>query len=557
MASSMPTDPEWNVIMQGTMQNWPLVIPSIIDHAAREHGQRELVTRSVEGPIRRTNLKAIHSRARRVAKALTMEGVEIGDRIATMAWNTDRHIELWYGITGCGAVYHTLNPRLFREQLEYIINHAEDKLLFVDLSFLPVIEELGGVLPTVRKIIVLTDSGHLPDTDLPVEAYEEWVSQCDDEFSWVDLEENMAAGLCYTSGTTGEPKGVLYSHRSNVIHSLVVNQADAFAIRAMDSVLPIVPMFHANAWALAFSCVATGAKLVLPGADMTGAGIVELLNKEEVSFSAGVPTIWSMVLQHLELTGGCLPYLNRIVIGGSACPQHMLEKFENDYDVEVLHAWGMTEMSPLGTIYTDKPAMKSLTEQQRSEQKLKQGSPPYTVEMKIVDDEQNELPRDGIAFGRLLVRGPCVARHYFKREECANLTADGWFDTGDIATIDKHGVMQITDREKDLIKSGGEWISSIEIENAVTGHPDIAEAAVIGVSHPKWSERPVLIVVARNGKVITLEEARQFLKNKIAGWWMPDGLVQVDKIPHTATGKINKLQLRKEFSDYKLGALSD
>ena len=536
--------------MKGLMQDWPLVVSRVLDHAAREHGERELVTRSIEGPIRRTTLKEVYSRAKRVAKALVAEGVRPGDRIATMAWNTDRHLEAWYGINGCGAVYHTLNPRLFAEQLVYIMNHAEDKILFVDITFVPVIEAVHSKFETLEKIIVFTDKAHLPDSSLNLLAYEEWLADYDDNFEWVEVDENDASGLCYTSGTTGNPKGVLYSHRSNIIHALMVNQGDVLGVKSTDALLPVVPMFHANAWALAFSCPMAGAKMVMPGAKMDGESIYELLDSEKVSITAAVPSVWLMLLQYLEKTSKKLPYLKTVMVGGSAAPRYMIEKFEKNYEVEFLHGWGMTEMSPLGTVCKFKHGMQDMEIDDAIDQKLKQGRVPFTVEMKIVDDEGNELPRDGVACGRLLVKGPAVAKAYYKLD-IAIVDADGWMDTGDVANIDELGFMQITDRAKDVIKSGGEWISSIDVENIAVGHPDVSMAAVIGMPHKKWEERPLLLVVPNEGVSVTKESMMTFLDGKMAKWWMPNDMLVVDSIPLNATGKISKLTLRKQFADYK------
>ncbi len=536
--------------MKGLMQDWPLVVTNVLDHAAREHGERELVTRSVEGPIRRTTLKDVYSRAKRVAKALVAEGVKPGDRIATMAWNTDRHLEAWYGINGCGAVYHTLNPRLFAEQLVYIMNHAEDKILFVDITFIPVIEAVHSQFETLEKIIVLTDKENLPKSTLNLFAYEDWLAAYDDNFDWVKVDENDASGLCYTSGTTGNPKGVLYSHRSNIIHALMVNQGDVLGVKSTDALLPVVPMFHANAWALAFSCPMAGAKMVMPGAKMDGESIYELLDSEQVSITAAVPSVWLMLLQYLEKTGKKLPYLKTVMVGGSAAPRYMIEKFEKNYDVEFLHGWGMTEMSPLGTVCKFKHGMQDMEIDAAIDQKLKQGRVPFTVEMKIVDDQGKELPRDGVACGSLLVRGPAVAKAYYRMADPI-VDADGWMDTGDVANIDELGFMQITDRAKDVIKSGGEWISSIDVENIAVGHPDVAMAAVIGMPHKRWEERPLLIVVPNEGSSVTKESMMEFLDGKMAKWWMPNDMLVVDSIPLNATGKISKLTLRKQFADYK------
>ncbi len=539
--------------MLGLMQDYPLLTHTILDHAALNHGEREQVTRSVEGPIRRTTLAEIRTRALKVAKALENEGVALGDRIATMAWNTDRHLETWFGIMGNGAICHTLNPRLFADQLDYIVNHAEDDIMFVDLTFIPLVEALKDRFATVRKYIVLTDSDHMPDTSLPnAVAYEDWIGAVDSDFKWASFDENTAAALCYTSGTTGNPKGVLYSHRSNVLHGLTVNQPDVFGLTSEDIIMAIVPMFHANAWALTYAAPAAGAKLVMPGAGMDGKSIYELLEDEKVTATAAVPTVWLGLLQYLDETGKKLPYLQKVVVGGAACPPMMIRRFENDFDVEVIHGWGMTEMSPVGTTGKLKHATMGLDHEAKLKLKEKQGRTPYLVEMKIVDDDGNDLPRDGKVFGHLLVRGPAVSKGYFKLDEDI-LTADGWFDTGDIATIDPLGFMQITDRDKDVIKSGGEWISSIEIENEAVGCPGVAEAAVIGLAHPKWSERPLLIIIRDAGSDIDKEGVLAYLDGKIAKWWMPDDVVFVDEIPHTATGKIQKMQLREQFKDFTFG----
>ena len=539
--------------MLGLMQDYPLLTHTILDHAALNHGEREQVTRSVEGPVRRTTLAEIRTRALKVAKALENEGVTLGDRIATMAWNTDRHLETWFGIMGNGAICHTLNPRLFADQLDYIVNHAEDDIMFVDLTFIPIVEALKDRFGTVRKYIVLTDSDNMPDTSLPnAVAYEDWIGAVDDDFSWGHFDENTAAALCYTSGTTGNPKGVLYSHRSNVLHGLTVNQPDVFGLTSEDIIMAIVPMFHANAWALTYAAPAAGAKLVMPGAGMDGKSIYELLEDEKVTATAAVPTVWLGLLQYLDQTGKKLPYLQKVVVGGAACPPMMIRRFENDFDVEVIHGWGMTEMSPVGTTGKLKHATMGLDREAKLKLKEKQGRTPYLVEMKIVDDGGNDLPRDGKVFGHLLVRGPAVSKGYFKLDEDI-LTGDGWFDTGDIATIDPLGFMQITDRDKDVIKSGGEWISSIEIENEAVGCPGVAEAAVIGLAHPKWSERPLLIIIREAGSNIDREGVLAYLDGKIAKWWMPDDVVFVDEIPHTATGKIQKMQLREQFKGFTFG----
>jgi fatty-acyl-CoA synthase len=537
--------------MLGLMQDYPLLVHTILDHGALNHGEREMVTRAVEGGIRRTTLAEVRSRALRVAKALEQDGVKLGDRVATMAWNTDRHVEAWFGIMGLGAICHTLNPRLFADQLDYIVNHAEDEILFVDTTFVPIIEALAPRLRTVRKVIVLTDGAHMPDTSLPnAVSYEDWIGAVDDDFEWKSFDENTASSLCYTSGTTGNPKGVLYSHRSNVLHGLVVNQPPVFGLRAEDSILAIVPMFHANAWALTYAVPSAGAMLVNPGAALDGESLYELLENEKITHSAAVPTVWMGLLQYLDATGKKLPHLRKVVIGGAACPPMMIRRLEVDFDVEVIHGWGMTEMSPVGTGSILKHATSGLDRESILKLKEKQGMTPYLVEMKVVDDEGHDLPRDGVSTGHLLVRGPSVAKGYYKLEEQI-LTDDGWFDTGDIANIDPLGYMQITDRDKDVIKSGGEWISSIEVENQAVGCPGVAEAAVIGLPHPKWSERPLLIVLRDAGSEIDEQGVLDYLDGKIAKWWMPDRVVFVDEIPHTATGKIQKMALREQFKDFE------
>ena len=539
--------------MLGLMQDWPLLINRIIDYAAQQHGEREVVTRSVEGPIHRTNYRQIRQRSLQVAKRLTKDGVQVGDRIGTLAWNTWRHLEAWYGITGVGAIYHTVNPRLFPEQIVWIVNHAQDRMMMTDLTFVPLLEAIADKLPTVEKYIILTDKAHMPATKLKnAVAYEDWIAEVDSDFKWRSFDENTAAGLCYTSGTTGDPKGVLYSHRSNVIHSMTASFNDTLACSSRDSILPVVPMFHANSWSLAFSAPMTGAKLVMPGAKLDGESIYELLEAEQVTFSAAVPTVWLMLLQYLQKTGKRLTSMNRVAIGGSACPRAMLEAFEKVYNVKVYHAWGMTEMSPIGSVGTLKYVVQDLKDKELYDLKSKQGFAPFSVEMKIVDDDNKELPWDGKVFGKLKVRGVAITKAYFRRENENVLDEDGFFDTGDVATIDPNGYMQITDRAKDVIKSGGEWISSIDIENVAVGHPDVAEAAVIGIHHAKWDERPLLVIVVKEGKSSSRDDILKFLEGKIAKWWMPDDVQFVEEIPHTATGKINKLKLRDDFKDFKL-----
>jgi fatty-acyl-CoA synthase len=539
--------------MLGLMQEWPLLCHKIIDHAGIQHSNREIVSRSVEGPIVRTTYAEVRKRALRVAQRLERDGFGLGDRIGTLAWNTARHIEAWYGTMGIGAIYHTLNPRLFPEQIAWIMNHAEDKALFVDLTFVPLVEKIAASVPSLKKVIVLTDAAHMPATTLPnAVAYEDWLAEADGDFAWRSFDENTAAGMCYTSGTTGEPKGVLYSHRSNVLHAMIACMPDAMGISSRDVILPVVPMFHANAWGLGQSAPMIGAKLVMPGGRMDGASIYELLDTEKVTFTAAVPTVWLMLLQHLEETGKKLPHLKKVVIGGSACPRAMTKKFQEEYDVQVCHAWGMTEMSPLGTLGTIKPEYTELRGEERLTLQEKQGHPPFGVEMKVTDDENREHPWDGKTFGRLKVRGPAVARAYYGGAGQEQFDEEGWFDTGDVAHIDANGYMQITDRAKDVIKSGGEWISTIDLENLAVGHQDVAEAAVIGVKHSKWGERPLLVVVSKPGREPGKSDILGFMEGKVAKWWMPDDVAFVQEIPHTATGKIQKTTLRDQFRDYRL-----
>ena len=543
--------------MQGLMQDWPLLAHRVLDHARDWNGTREIISRTIEGPIHRTTYKQLDQRARMLAGvARERLGVAPGDVIGTMAWNGYRHMEIWYAIMGLGAVVHTLNPRLFADQLEYIINHGEDKWIFVDLTFVPVLEALAGKLPKVKGYVIMTDRDHMPkQTKLAnVICYEELISGGDAGFAWPQLDERTACGMCYTSGTTGNPKGVLYSHRSNVLHAMATCAADSLSLKSTDVILPVVPMFHANAWSLAFSAPMAGAAMVMPGAGMDGASIYELLDTEKVNLTAAVPTVWLMLLQYLQANPDKkLDHLQRVVIGGAACPEAMMRTFEEDYAVEVIHAWGMTEMSPLGSLGTRKGGTEHLSKDEWWQTKLKQGRPPFSIDMQIVDDEGQRLPHDGKAFGRLMVRGPAVASGYFKGEGADSFHGDDWFDTGDVATIDEFGYMQITDRSKDVIKSGGEWISSIDIENVAVGCPGVAEAAVIGVPHPKWSERPLLIIVRQKDSGVAGDDVLAHLEGKIAKWWMPDEVAFVDEIPHTATGKISKLTLRETFKDYTLG----
>jgi acyl-CoA synthetase (AMP-forming)/AMP-acid ligase II len=543
--------------MQGLMMDVPLLISSLIRHADRHHGDTEIVSRTVEGGIHRYNYREAHRRARQLARALGALGVKKGDRVGTLAWNGYRHLEAFYGISGMGAVMHTINPRLFPEQIVYIVNHAEDSYLMFDLTFAPLIEKLAPMCKSVKGWIVMTDRAHMPQAAIPnLMCYENLVNAQPDDYEWPELDEHTASSLCYTSGTTGNPKGVLYSHRSTMIHAYAAALPDALNISSRDVMLPVVPMFHANAWALPYSCALVGTKMVLPGYQLDGKSLFELFETERVTVSAGVPTVWLALLQHMGQNKLKFSTMNRTVIGGSACPPAMIRSFQDDYGVQVLHAWGMTEMSPLGTVSTLKSRHLQLPKEHQLTIQSKQGRTVFGVDMKIVDDAGKELPWDGKAFGNLLVRGPWISNGYFKGEGGNPMRKDEkgkeWFPTGDVGTVDPDGYMQITDRSKDVIKSGGEWISSIDLENAAVAHPAVAEAAVVGVSHPKWDERPLLIVVKKKDTQITRDELIKFFEGKVAKWWIPDDVVFVDQLPHTATGKLLKTKLRDQFKDYKL-----
>ncbi|QTC86601.1 long-chain-fatty-acid--CoA ligase [Brevundimonas pondensis] len=539
--------------MLGLMQDWPLTVDKILDHARNWHPNREVVTRSVEGPIERTTYGAIHGRAKRVSNALKAWGVQPGDRIATLAWNTADHIEAWYGIMGIGAVCHTLNPRLFPEQLVYIINHAGDRIIFVDLTFVPLLDAILPHCPSVERVVIMTDPDHMPQTKLPVvECYETVLEQSSEDVEWGGFDEQTACGLCYTSGTTGNPKGVLYSHRSNFIHTLLGLQSTVLGATPREVILPVVPMFHANAWGIAFGGPAAGSKLVMPGARMDGPAIYELLETEGVTFSAAVPTVWQGLLNHLRENKLKLSTVTRVLIGGAAVPESMIRAFHDEFGVEVLQGWGMTETSPIGTLSNMTPELAALPFEEQLKWRVKQGTPPLGVELKLKNYAGQEMPHDGSTYGRLMIKGPTIARAYFRDEGGEILDTEGFFDTGDVSTIDDHGFMQITDRAKDVIKSGGEWISSIEIENLAVGHPKVALAAVIGAAHPKWDERPVLLIKLKEGEAENKQEHLDFLQGKIAKWWMPDDVVFLADIPLGATGKIDKKLLREQMKDYRL-----
>jgi 3-(methylthio)propionyl---CoA ligase len=548
-------------MLRGLMMDMPLLVSSLIEHAGQYHGDTEVVSRTIEGPghdgagaVHRYTYSDARRRAKQLAQALARLGVRTGDRVGTLAWNGYRHYELYFGVSGMGAVIHTINPRLFPEQLTYIVNHAEDAYVFFDLTFAPLVEKLAPQCKAVKGWVAMTDRAHMPAAQIPkLLCYEELMAKEDGGYEWPELEERTAAGLCYSSGTTGNPKGVLYTHRSTILHAYASSLPDVFNCSARSVILPVVPMFHVNAWGIPYFGTLNGAKLVFPGAALDGKSLYELFEGEKVTASAGVPTVWLGLLAHMKERKLRFGTLKSVVVGGSACPPAMIETFQNDYGVACHHAWGMTEMSPLGTFYSPKNRHGALSAAERNERERKQGRAIYGVQMKIVDGSGKELPRDGKTFGDLLVRGPWVLREYFKGEGGDPLR-DGWFPTGDVATIDAEGYMQITDRSKDVIKSGGEWISSIDLENIAVAHPAIAEAAVIGVHHPKWDERPLVVAVKKAGASVTREELLAFYQGKVAKWWMPDDVVFVEQLPHTATGKLLKTKLRQDFKDYRLAA---
>ena len=539
--------------MHGLMMNMPLLISSLIRHASDHHGDTEIVSRLTEGGIHRYTYTDAHQRSRQLANALIKLGIKPSDRIGTLAWNSFRHMETYFAVSGMGAVLHTINPRLFPEQIAYIVNHADDQYVFFDITFAPLIDGIAPHCKNVKGWVAMTDRAHMPSMKtVGVLCYEELVAAQSDQYEWPTFDENTASSLCYTSGTTGNPKGVLYSHRTTILHSYAIALPDVMNLSARDVILPVVPMFHVNAWGTPYACAMVGAKIVFPGAGLDGASLYELFETERVTMSAGVPTVWLGLLNYVKQNNLKFTTMNRTVIGGSACPPAMIKTFQDEFGVRVLHAWGMTELSPLGTLNTFKEKHFSMTEEQRFAIQQKQGRAIFGVEMKIIDGDGNTLPHDGKAFGDLLVRGPWIVGEYFKSEGGNPLTPDGWFPTGDVATIDADGYMQITDRSKDVIKSGGEWISSIDLENLAIAHPDVAEAAVIGIYHPKWDERPLLVVVKKPGAAVTREDLLKFFEGKIAKWWMPDDVAFVEQLPHTATGKLLKTKLREDFKDYCL-----
>jgi 3-(methylthio)propionyl---CoA ligase len=539
--------------MLGLMQDQPLLISQLIEFAARHHHDAQIVSRRVEGDVHRYTYREAAARSRRVANALDRLKLGFSDRVATLAWNGHRHFELYFGISGSGRVIHTINPRLAPDQIAWIANHAEDKVLCFDMTFLPIVKAIWSKCPTVGTWVALCDGAALPaDTGIPnLVAYESWIAAESDRYAWPVFDERSAAALCYTSGTTGNPKGALYSHRSTVLHAYGEALPDAVNLSARDSVLAVVPMFHVNAWGLPYSSAMTGCKLVLPGPALDGKSVYDLLEAEQVTLSAGVPTVWLGLLNHMKQHGLRFSSMQRTVIGGSACPPAMIRTFKNDYGVTVLHAWGMTEMSPLGTVCNLKLSQLAGDAESQFAVMAKQGRAVYGVDMKIVDGQGEELPWDGQATGDLLVKGPWIVSGYFKGEG-GNPLRDGWFPTGDVASIDANGFLQITDRSKDVIKSGGEWISSIDIENIAMAHPAVAMAACIAIAHPKWDERPLLVVMKKPGAEATPAEILGFFEGKVAKWQVPDDVVFVDSIPLGATGKMQKMKLREQFRDHRL-----
>ena len=543
--------------MLGLMQNQPLLISSLIEFAERHHSDGEIVSRRVEGDLHRYTYKDLAARARQVANALDDLKIGFSERVATLAWNGYRHMEIYFGVSGSGRVLHTLNPRLHPDQVVWIANHAEDQVLCFDASFLPIVQAVHARCTTIKHYVMLCDADKLPqDTGIPnLISYEDWIGKQSSDYTWPVFDENLASSMCYTSGTTGNPKAALYSHRSTVLHAYAAALPDVMNLSARDSVLPVVPMFHVNAWGIPYSAALTGCKLVFPGPALDGKSVYDLMESEKVTFAAGVPTVWQMLLGHMQSNDLRFSTLKRTVIGGSACPPAMINAFNDVYGVDVLHAWGMTEMSPLGTLCTLKNKHLLLSKEEQMKIRLKQGRAIYGMDMKIIDEAGKELPHDGKAFGDLLVKGPWIVAEYFKQSEEASPKSplvDGWFPTGDVATIDPDGYMQITDRSKDVIKSGGEWISSIDIENIAVAHPAVAMAACIGVYHPKWDERPIIAVVKKPGSDVSREALIAFYEGKTAKWQIPDDVVFVDSIPLGATGKMLKTKLRETLKDYKL-----
>ncbi|MFC3678537.1 3-(methylthio)propionyl-CoA ligase [Bacterioplanoides pacificum] len=538
--------------MLGQIMDRPLLVSTLLEHAETTHGSSEIVSRRCEGDIHRYTMKDAARRARQIANLLGRLGIEQGDRIATLAWNNYRHFELYFGISGSGAVMHTINPRLFAEQLVYIINHAEDRWIFVDLTFVPLLEAIKDKIAGVEGFVVMCDESHMPETSLSnAHCYETLLAAESDDYQWPEFDERSACSMCYTSGTTGNPKGVVYSHRSTVIHAMASIGEEVMGLASTSCFLPVVPMFHVNAWGTPYSAAITGAKQVFPGPGMDGASLWELIEAEQPDLLLGVPTVWLMLLNHMDSIGKKLDSVENVIVGGSAAPLSMIRAFQEKHDAFLIHAWGMTEMSPVGTLNSHNRHMEELPLEERYQLQAKQGRPVFGVEMKIVDEDNNTLPRDGVAYGRLLVRGPWIISGYYKNES-ADSFIDGWFDTGDVATIDENNYLTIVDRSKDVIKSGGEWISSIDLENVAVGHPELAECCVIAARHPKWDERPILLAIKTPGASVSEQDVLNYLDDKIVKWWMPDAVIFVEQLPHTATGKLHKLPLRQQYENYLL-----
>ena len=534
--------------MIGDMQRWTPNVASIIEHAKEFHPTKEVISRMVSGDIHRTNYEEGGIRSRKLASALEKDGYKKGDVIATLALNTYRHLEMYYGISGMGAICHTLNFSLHPEQAVYIINHADDKIIFCEVPFIPILEGLKDQLPCVEKYIILCDEADMPETGLKnAISYEEYINSGDENYVWAEMDDDAACGLCYTSGTTGNPKGVLYSHKSNILHAQA--SLNGMPISSDETILMVVPLFHVLAWGIPYYGPMNGSKLVMPGMQMEGEPLYDLIDREKVTLAFGVPTIWMGLLAYCRDNNKILTSVRNTIIGGSALSLPTLQEFDEVHDVNVIHAWGMTEMSPLGTVNTPTPEMENMSKDEKYAIQLKQGKPIYGVELKVVDDAGIELPKDGESQGHLMVRGPWILQKYFKAEKDA-VDQDGWFDTGDISVLDEDGYMIIKDRAKDVIKSGGEWISSIDLENAAFGHPDITEACVVGIPHPKWDERPMLFVVTNDGEPIEKESILEFLGSRVAKWWLPDEIIFLKELPHGATGKLQKFELRDEYNNY-------
>ena len=539
-------------MISGNIQQYPLTITSQLSHAEAYYSDVEIVSRLGDcDQIDRSSWGQTANNARKIAKFLDRLGMETGDRIGTMAWNTTRHLECYFGISCSGKVLHTVNPRLFAEQIQYIANHAKDRVMFVDVDFVPLLQQVINELPHCQHVVILCSKETMPEHDFDVEVYcyDELIANESSDYSWPTLDQEMASSLCYTSGTTGNPKGVLYSHRATVLHSWAFAMPDVLGVDDRSVILPVVPMFHVNAWGVPYAAAMAGAKLVLPGRNLDAPSLYDLIEAEQPNRLLGVPTVWLALLNYLDEIKATLTSVERVVVGGSAAPRAMIEAFDRKHDAFLMHVWGMTELCPLGTVNNMNARLAAATDDARYDMMCKQGKAVFGIEIEIMDDDGNRLPHDGVAFGRLMVRGPWVIERYYLADESA-VDADGWFDTGDVSTIDANGYMQIVDRAKDVIKSGGEWISSIDLENAAVGHADVVEACVVGVAHPKWDERPLLLLITKDGATVSQEEMNEFLADKVAKWWLPDAVLTVEELPHTATGKLLKAKLREQYHDY-------